>query len=699
MRFKKMAEYCTFGIVIWGQYHRFVRWPLYSLGIVVYTRSPQRDEQRPGPSMPAEKPEIPEEQLKVLEGLTSGEFVQQLLELYKTPMVGSDGKRYWPKPVLSGPIEDKTQRTQIHQEIRKVFGSEIDTTTADGSIRASANPGARTKSRNQRARTHIDCPGEGQHLHFTMFKENRDTIEVTQMLRRMLGLKSSVLVAGTKDRRAATTQRCSVKLRMAGELSALNRKLGNVKTGDYQRRPNALRLGELQGNEFTIVIKDCRLPHDEQLPASERVSAFREVLESAAQHMYKHGWINYFGHQRFGTWDIRTHQVGMLIIGGRYEDAVKSVLHYNPKLLEDADLSKEYKRAGRSDDCARALAIKTFEETHDSTASQKHLPQRFMAERAIIGHLGRGASVAKDWAGALLNIPRSLRTLYLHSYQSLVWNHAAAKRWELYGGKVVEGDLVAVDPPSAERDTADQDRGDVVFVSEDPDDQDPTIIIPHVVTAEEVAVGKFSIFDVVLPSPGCSTKLPENEVRGFYTEFMARPENGGLDPENMPRRHKDFSVEGKYRRLLCRFLAEPSVEVRAYADNNEQLFSTDLDRIIERKKREEEERVAAANGKRSRDAEENDKAENDEGRAAKKTKVEAGDQAAGSNGSACETAVVAPEGDGAASAGETTGGDQASATTAPAKDKVAVILKFQLGRSAYATVVTRELGLSGDDIS
>ena len=526
-----------------------------------------------------------------------------------------------------------------------------------------------------------------------MFKENRDTIEVTQLLRKMMNIKSSVLVAGTKDRRAATTQRCSVKLRTAAELSALNRKLVHVKTGDYERRPIALRMGELQGNEFTIVVKDCHLANDEELPVLDRVAAFKAILEPARRHMYEHGWINYFGHQRFGTWDIRTHQVGMFIIGGRYEAAVKSILYYDPKVIDNKDVNSEYKRSGRSDECSRAQCIKTFEDTQDSTAALKNLAPRFNAERAIIGHLGRGASVAKDFPGALLKVPRTLRTLYMHSYQSLVWNHAAAKRWELYGSNVVEGDLVAIEPRAPERDTEDQDGGEVVF-PDDPEDQDPGAVTAHVVTAEEAAAGKFSIFNVILPSPGYATKLPTNEVREFYKEFMGRPENGGIDAENMPRHHKDFSVEGKYRRLMGRFLAEPEFEVRAYADNNEQLFPTDLDLIIEKTRREDQENLNKGgaqkdgNNKRQREIDGNGMAEGEAGLVAKKAKVDRGEEAdaaaANADVGVAPVDVDKPVDDDAHS---------------EKSDKVAVILKFRLGRGAYATVVARELGLSGDEIS
>ncbi|KAJ0079106.1 hypothetical protein Patl1_23340 [Pistacia atlantica] len=44
---------------------------------------------------------------------------------------------------------------------------------------------------------------------------------------------------------------------------------------------------------------------------------------------------------------------------------------------------------------------------------------------------------------ALKAIPRTLRMMYVHSYQSYLWNHAASMRVEKYGTEqVVVGDLV-----------------------------------------------------------------------------------------------------------------------------------------------------------------------------------------------------------------------------------------------------------------
>jgi len=94
-----------------------VRHKVESPSLPLYSRLSiqNRPENSAAASLPAEKPDIPQVQLKTLEELTSEEFVRQVIELYKAPTVGQDGKRIHPKPAMSDPILDKAQRAQIHQ--------------------------------------------------------------------------------------------------------------------------------------------------------------------------------------------------------------------------------------------------------------------------------------------------------------------------------------------------------------------------------------------------------------------------------------------------------------------------------------------------------------------------------------------------------------------------------------------------------
>jgi tRNA pseudouridine13 synthase len=108
-------------------------------------------------------------------------------------------------------------------------------------------------------------------------------------------------------------------------------------------------------------------------------------------------------------------------------------------------------------------------------------------------------------------------------------------------------------------------------------------------TAEDVASGKYTIFDVVLPQPGYDVVYPTNEIGQFYKTFMASEQGGKLDPYSMRRKHKEFSLSGGYRNLISRFQTIPEYLVRTYSRDEEQMYPTDLDLVLARKAREQAE--------------------------------------------------------------------------------------------------------------
>lgn len=66
-------------------------------------------------------------------------------------------------------------------------------------------------------------------------------------------------------------------------------------------------------------------------------------------------------------------------------------------------------------------------------------------------------------------------------------------------------------------------------------------------TKEEAS--KYTLEDVVLPLPGFDVVYPENEIKEAYVEFMAQH---SLDPINMKRSQKEYSLPGSYRRIVER---------------------------------------------------------------------------------------------------------------------------------------------------
>lgn len=550
--------------------------------------------------------------------------------------------------VKSAQITDRAMRTSIHQDLRRIFQSRLESATDnDGAMLITAaseqsSYHGRTPNNNKQSSRKPQNRGPqwqelgGNHLHFTLYKENKDTMEVISFLCKQLRVQPrSFQFAGTKDRRGITAQRVSAFRIPAERMVDVGRTLRNAKVGDYEYLPYELRLGDLVGNEFVISLRDC------QFVAGNTVDAAKATLEAAVSSLRTKGFLNYYGLQRFGTFATSTDAVGIKMLQGDFRGAIDAILDFNPALLAPDDESTTYDRIA-NEDKARARAIDTFKHTGKSHPALDELPRKFSAESAVIRHLG-GRNQANDVQGALNNIPRNLRLMYVHAYQSLVWNVMTSERWRQYGDKVIEGDLVLVgehaDKTSATTEPEQTDAdGEPVFQPSSEDratNADEAFVRARVLSKDEAESGSYSIFDIVLPTPGFDILYPANNMASLYKDFMASERGGGLDPHDMRRQWKDISLSGSYRKLMARPGDGMSYEVKTYSKEDEQFVETDLDRLTK------------------------------------------GTQAGKANGTSEEVKkqpedAVMPDAD-----------DQ--------EQKIAVILKLQLGSSQYATMALREL--------
>ena len=601
---------------------------------------------------PEEAKEVSTEDIKSLEEIFGAKTTQDIVELYNELRKNPDRKRRNFSKVESAQIDDKDARTQAHQTVRRIFNSNLETVTGDNNNIVVAAVTARSKNNkaqwNRNAgtgRAHGKLGWDelgGEYVHFTLYKENKDTMEVCYFLASQTRQHvKSFQFAGTKDRRAATSQRVSAFRVQPERLRGLNKTLRNAKIGDFKYEKHALALGELDGNEFVITLRDCHFPGEDGLDSKSRLELGKGIVAAAVEGLNKHGFINYYGLQRFGSFATGTDEIGMKLLQESLKDAAELILSYSPEILAAAHDDSEDTKIS-SDDRKRALAMHKWAETGNSSEALAMLPRRFSAESNLIKHLGvvrNGKKINQnDYQGAFLTVPRTLRLMYVHAYQSLVWNAAASKRMELYGRQVVEGDLVIVQNKARGAQQSLDETGDVILQpaanDKAADDSEHTQV--RALSAAEAAAGAHSLADVVLPLPGFDVIYPPNAIGEFYKTFMASVEGGGLDPHDMRRRWKDTSLSGDYRRLVERPRADVGWELRAYAGADEQLVETDL------------ERLQAKSGKKDNGA-------------------------AGAE----EMEVDAQE------------------TNAPAKDRLAVILRLRLGSSTYATLALRELMKEG----
>jgi tRNA pseudouridine13 synthase len=485
-------------------------------------------------------------------------------------------------------------------------------------------------------------------LHFSLYKENKDTMEVVGFLGSKLNSGAKAFAfAGTKDRRACTVQRLCVKRQTAERIAGFNRSLFNAAVGDFEYRNNDLKLGDLMGNEFTITLRDCKFQNEEGMNAVQRQVFASEVVEKAVKDFSEKGFINYYGLQRFGSFAASTDQVGRKMLQDDLEGAVNDLLNYSEVALAAAEGTSDSNVLVSQDDRNRAKALHIWRTEGKGPQALELLPRKFTAERNIIQHLSsRNSKSGKhdrktDWQGALMTIPRTLRLMYVHAYQSLVWNVVAGKRWAAHGEKVVEGDLVLVSEhldktgksATTNNTSIDQDGEFIINPSgtENANAVAEDFERARALTAEEAASGAYTVYDVVLPQPGFDVEYPRNEIGAFYKEFMGSERGGGLDPNNMRRAWREVSLSGGYRKFLARPLQPLEFEVHGYTKEDQQFVETDLDKIKKARGKKEGER-------------------------------EGGD-------------VTMEDGEG--------------------EKKIAVVVKLQLGSSQYATMALRELMKAG----
>lgn len=593
---------------------------------------------------------------KLLENF-SEQTVDQMISLYNSVLQRPAWKPREHPMVRTPFTSDRNHRSQIHQDIRRIFQSKIDSSTDKDGILVLTAGASNRNNRGGRAWTKPTSekgqrPGKldwldrgGEYLHFSLYKENKDTLEVISFLTKQLKTTSRTFqFAGTKDRRAVTVQRVSAYRIEAGRLAGLNRTLRYAAVGDFEYRKQGLELGDLSGNEFVVTLRDCALPGSPELHGPERLAALQSNLSCSLRQLREKGFLNYFGLQRFGTFTVRTDAVGLRILKGDFQAACDAILDFSPSALNPTEPSEPSTLVSH-DDRARAKGISIFRKTGAINDALDQIPRKFTAETALIRHLSRRP---QDYLGALLSIQRNLRLMYIHAYQSLVWNLAVGERWRLFGDQVVEGDLVLVheqrgkEASEEEKQTVDADGEIVIEPSGDDRANDPEDMFERArpLSATEAASGAFSIFDVVLTLPGFDVLYPANAVGDWYKTFMASEAGGGLDPYNMRRKQKDFSLSGGYRKVMARIGHDWEVQVHEYEGGQEdkQFVQTDMERI------------------------ETEKWNKDQ----------------------CASGKV----DEQSQSGIQTSGSQPVT-------KLAAVLKFQLGSSQYATMALRELSKGG----
>ncbi len=270
----------------------------------------------------------------------------------------------------------------------------------------------------------IDGPHTIARLRVREWETNR---LVRQLARTLHISRNRIGYAGTKDKRAVTTQLFSFENLHPDAVAAVRIKDVEVLETFPASRP--LELGDLVGNRFRIVLRDLHAPDR---------GADAIVQETTRQLVEAGGFPNFFGLQRFGSVRPVTHVVGRHMVRGEFREAVETYVA-NPIEGEDPE-SFEVRAA--------------LEATGDVKGALHDYPRNYTFEKAILNHL---AAHPNDDLGALRTLPLSLLIMFVHAYQSYLYNRILSERMRrgIPIREPVEGDLVL---PADKQGLPDRDR-------------------------------------------------------------------------------------------------------------------------------------------------------------------------------------------------------------------------------------------------
>lgn len=240
--------------------------------------------------------------------------------------------------------------------------------------------------------------GEGDHLIVKLRKQNMTTMEAIDKLSSMLHIsKDRIGYAGNKDKRAVTEQHISIQGVNQEEVNQVftdEFDLEVVGKGDH------IGLGNLSANRFEITIRQLGLPIEDIRNRSLKI-----VDEMDGK------FPNYFGQQRFGSTRPVTHQVGRHILRGNFEEAVWTYI------------AKPYDQEYKS---IRKIRQELWDTREVEDAAEK-FPKQYRYEKALLYHLTKNP---EDYKGAIKRLPEGLQQLFVHAYQSWVYNRVLSRLLE-----------------------------------------------------------------------------------------------------------------------------------------------------------------------------------------------------------------------------------------------------------------------------
>ena len=307
-------------------------------------------------------------------------------------------------------------------------------------------------------------------VQFDAQKMGLSTIDVATIIAAELGLPQHLVTyAGLKDKRAITAQQMAVPFKSAERL--VNANLSRIEIRNLESVRTPVQIGDLWGNRFTIRLSNIDTNCNR---AMETVNTLTDQP-----------LLNYFGVQRFGVTRPFTHLVGKALVQDDFEEAARFMLsvtsEYEPDEITEARLKL-------ADDLSPDESI--------LAAFPKDLRYERDVMKFLIKHPG-------EFERAISRIPSRVLTIFVHAYQSYLFNRLVSRRAEssLPLDLPVPGDfLIKLDEAHSGRDSW-------LFVTEKN-------------CEERVQLVKSGEYGLSIPLPGYSTKTPSSAQTDMLRNLM-----------------------------------------------------------------------------------------------------------------------------------------------------------------------------------
>jgi len=207
---------------------------------------------------------------------------------------------------------------------------------------------------------------------------------------------------------------------------------------------------------------------------------------------------------------------------GKWHEAIELILKPRPE--KDNELAEVRRIYAESKDAHAA---------YDKLKRIDTIEARLLKGLQILGD--------KNPLGVLDSIPRNIRLMYIHAYQSFVWNHIVSKRIKQFGTEVVVGDLIydkqncketingeSTDYPLNDNENI-KDKTDIICVEEkdiestsnEMNKENSEQDFPGTKILTEEDLSNYTLADVIMPQPGWKVTYPPY-AKAWYDEFLAK---------------------------------------------------------------------------------------------------------------------------------------------------------------------------------